>query len=187
VNVRNVVGFSEVHTASIFRVEVCKSCEFLCIHKIMFFEKKRRENKGGGLVPHVGQWGHWTGKVVQLSLLRATVCTKKKRGKKTATNAPKRTPIQVITKHNRNMEAACTSETSAHRPHHSVYLTQNSFMPERGEGKTMDGRGNAGVQGRIGDFPRVLSLGALFLPPRTAASWLTRFYICNGHRSSDIC
>jgi hypothetical protein len=47
VNVGDVADVSEVYTTSIFRVEVCKVCEFLCIRKILFFGKKKGVVKVG--------------------------------------------------------------------------------------------------------------------------------------------
>jgi hypothetical protein len=47
--VGNIPDVSEAHVASIFRVEVCKMCGFICIYKILFREATEwglRENIG---------------------------------------------------------------------------------------------------------------------------------------------
>jgi hypothetical protein len=62
VDVGNIADVSQVHAASIFRVEVCRVGEFLCIYGLCF-ERKLRE-KSGGLIPRPGQQGQCTGKVV---------------------------------------------------------------------------------------------------------------------------
>jgi hypothetical protein len=55
----------------------------------------------------------------------------------------------------------------------TAHLTQNSpsqsYVTEREEGKTKDGKGSGGVEGRIGFFLYVLSLGGLLLPLSTSA------------------
>jgi hypothetical protein len=52
VNMGNVADVAEVHTASIFTVEIFKKCEFPCIYSFVFL-KKHAEMKsyGGGNVP----------------------------------------------------------------------------------------------------------------------------------------
>jgi hypothetical protein len=46
-DVGSAVNISEVHAASIFRIEVCRVGEILCSYRFIF----RKEPCGGGLVP----------------------------------------------------------------------------------------------------------------------------------------
>jgi hypothetical protein len=53
----------EVPAPSIFRVEVCKVGELLCIYRILFSKNNLGRGRGG-LVPHLGQEGQGTVKTV---------------------------------------------------------------------------------------------------------------------------
>jgi hypothetical protein len=70
VAVGDVTDVSEVYAASIFGVEMCKAN----IYTGSYFEKHWFES---GVLPHLSQYGKWTGKFMQSAILMATQCTKK--------------------------------------------------------------------------------------------------------------
>jgi hypothetical protein len=76
--VGSVVDVSEVHSASIFRVEVCRLVSYYVYVSLYHSIMKRKGEKGDrvGIGARLSHYKHWTRKVVQTVLLRAQECVR---------------------------------------------------------------------------------------------------------------